>query len=61
MLDFCRAYADTPNLQPLVAELSWARSVVILGRYKDILEREVYLRAASRFGWIIPCCRIRST
>ena len=51
MLDFYHAYVDLPKLQPLVAEISWAKNLVILGRCKDELEREFYLRATARFGW----------
>jgi len=51
MLDFYRCYVDKPKLQPLVAEISWAKNIVILGRVKDDLAREFYLRATARFGW----------
>ena len=51
MLDFYRAYVNLPKLQPLVAEISWAKNLVILSRCKDELEREFYLRATARFGW----------
>ena len=51
MRDFYRSYLDLPKLQPLVAEISWAKNLVILGRCKDLLEREFYLRATARFGW----------
>ncbi|WP_367026871.1 PDDEXK nuclease domain-containing protein [Methylococcus sp. ANG] len=51
MLDFYRAYADKPKLQPLVAEISWAKNLLIMARCKDDLEREFYLRATARFGW----------
>ncbi len=51
MLDFYRAYADKPKLQPLVAEVSWAKNLLILAQSKDDLEREFYLRATARFGW----------
>jgi len=50
-LDFYRAYTDKPKLQPLVAEISWAKNLVIMARCKDDLEREFYLRATARFGW----------
>ena len=40
-----------PKLQPLVAEISWAKNLVILGRCKDDLESQLYLRATARFGW----------
>ena len=51
MRDFYRAYNELPKLQPLVAEISWAKNLVILGRCKDPLQREFYLRATARFGW----------
>jgi predicted nuclease of restriction endonuclease-like (RecB) superfamily len=51
MRDLYLAYRDKPKLQPLVAEISWAKNLVILGRCKDDLEREFYLRATARFGW----------
>ncbi|MDO9224751.1 MAG: PDDEXK nuclease domain-containing protein [Pseudomonadota bacterium] len=51
MRDLYLAYADLPKLQPLVAEISWAKNLVILGRCKDPLEREFYLRATAHFGW----------
>lgn len=51
MLDFYRAYVPLSKLQPLVAEISWAKNLVILSRCKDDLEREFYLRATARFGW----------
>lgn len=51
MLDFYRDYVDRPKLQLLVAEISWAKNLVILARCKDDLEREFYLRATARFGW----------
>ena len=51
MRDFYREYSALPKLQPLVAEISWAKNLVILVRCKDDLEREFYLRATARFGW----------
>jgi predicted nuclease of restriction endonuclease-like (RecB) superfamily len=51
MRQFYREYHDKPILQPLVGEIGWAKNVVILGRCKDDLAREFYLRAAARFGW----------
>ncbi|MDO8249278.1 MAG: DUF1016 N-terminal domain-containing protein, partial [Rhodoferax sp.] len=51
MQDFYREYTDKPKLQPLVAEISWAKNLVILARCKDDLGREFYLRATARFGW----------
>lgn len=51
MLDFFRAYSEQTKLQPLVAEISWAKNLLIMARCKDSLEREFYLRATARFGW----------
>jgi len=51
MREFYGEYSALPKLQPLVAEISWAKNLVILGRCKDDLEREFYLRATARFGW----------
>lgn len=51
MRQFYCEYNEKPNLQPLVREISWAKNLVILGRCKDDLEREFYLRATARFGW----------
>ena len=51
MRDFYGEYSTRPKLQPLVAEISWAKNLVILCRCKDDLEREFYLRATARFGW----------
>ncbi|MDZ4160284.1 MAG: DUF1016 N-terminal domain-containing protein, partial [Burkholderiales bacterium] len=51
MLEFYRDYAAMPKLQPLVAEISWSKNLLIMARGKDDLEREFYLRATARFGW----------
>ncbi len=51
MRQFYNEYRDTPKLQPLVGEVSWAKNLLIMGRCKDGLEREFYRRATARFGW----------
>ncbi|MEL6493303.1 MAG: PDDEXK nuclease domain-containing protein [Cyanobacteria bacterium J06621_3] len=51
MREFYVVYAEKPNLQPLVAEISWTKNLVIFTRCKDDLEREFYLRATARYGW----------
>ena len=51
MREFYREYVNQPNLQPLVAEISWTKNLVIFSRCKDVLEREFYLRATARYGW----------
>lgn len=51
MLEFYRFYSPRPKLSPLVAEISWAKNMLILGACRDDLESEFYLRATARFGW----------
>ena len=51
MRQFFAEYHARPNLQPLVGEISWAKNLLIMGRCKDDLQREFYLRATARFGW----------
>lgn len=51
MREFYCTYADRLKLQPLVAEISWTKNLLIMGQCKDDLEREFYLRATARFGW----------
>ena len=51
MSQFYEEYRERPILQPLVAEISWAKNIVIMTRCKDDLQREFYLRATARFGW----------
>jgi predicted nuclease of restriction endonuclease-like (RecB) superfamily len=51
MRAFYRAYAENPNLAPLVREIGWTHNLVILEKCKDDLEREFYLRMTRKFGW----------
>jgi predicted nuclease of restriction endonuclease-like (RecB) superfamily len=51
MHQFYSDYQNLPKLQPLVAEISWSKNLVIMSRCEDLLERELYLRAAARFVW----------
>ena len=51
MRQFYAEYRELPILQPLIGEISWAKNLLILGRCKDTLQREFYLRATARFGW----------
>ena len=51
MSQFYAEFRDRPILQPLVAEISWAKNMVIMTRCKDDLQCEFYLRATARFGW----------
>ncbi|MDC9727912.1 MAG: PDDEXK nuclease domain-containing protein [Methyloprofundus sp.] len=43
-------YSENEKLQPLVAEISWSKNLLVM-RCKDELEREFYLRATARYGW----------
>ena len=51
MRQFYIQYYKNPKLQPLVGEISWTKHIVILGRCKDDLEREFYIRMTRRMGW----------
>ena len=51
MRQFYLEYYQSEILQPLVGEISWAKNIVIMGKCKDSLEREFYLRATKKFGW----------
>ena len=51
MRQFFLEYHEDVKLQPLVGEISWAKNLVIMGRCKDPLEREFYIRMTRKFGW----------
>ena len=51
MRQFFLEYHENVKLQPLVGEISWAKNLVIMGRCKDPLEREFYIRMTRKFGW----------
>jgi len=51
MRSFYMAYKDNEKLQPLAAEISWTKNVIIMEKCKDDLEREFYIRMTKRFGW----------
>ena len=51
MRQFYHEYRAAEKLQPLVGEIGWAHNLVIMGRCKDPLEREFYLRMTRKFGW----------
>lgn len=44
MKQFYEAYKSTPNLSPLVREISWTNNLTILGRAKSLEEKEFYLK-----------------
>ncbi len=51
MRQFYQEYHESLILQPLVGEIGWAHNLVIMGKCKDLLEREFYLRMTRKFGW----------
>jgi len=48
---FHLTYRENKKLQPLVAEISWTKHLVIIDRCKDDLQREFYIRMTRRMGW----------
>ena len=51
MRQFYREYHGSIKLQPLVGEIGWTHNLVIMGRCKDSLEREFYIKMTRKFGW----------
>jgi predicted nuclease of restriction endonuclease-like (RecB) superfamily len=51
MRGFYVEYSASEILQPLVAEISWTKNVVIMQKCKDPQEREFYIRMTKRYGW----------
>lgn len=51
MRNFYVTYRTDAKLQPLAAEISWTKNLVIMEKCKEDLEREFYIRMTKRFGW----------
>jgi len=51
MRQFYIEYRNDIKLQLLVGEISWAKNLIILGKCKDALEREFYIKMTKRLGW----------
>jgi len=51
MRNFHLAYVGNEKLQPMVAEISWTKNIIIMQRCKGELEREFYIRVVKKFGW----------
>ena len=54
MWDMARFYAEYQTneiLQPLVAEISWSKHIVILTRCKETQQRQFYILATKKYGW----------
>jgi predicted nuclease of restriction endonuclease-like (RecB) superfamily len=48
---FYSEYQNNQFLQPMVAEISWTKHMVIMTKCKDIQERQFYIIATKKFGW----------
>lgn len=51
MARFYNEYQSDEILQPLVAEISWSKHIVILTKCKDTQQRQFYILATKKFGW----------
>jgi predicted nuclease of restriction endonuclease-like (RecB) superfamily len=51
MQQFYSEYQNNEILQPLVAEISWSKHVVIMTHCKDVQQRQFYILSAKKFGW----------
>ena len=51
MRNFYMEYKDNEILQPMVAEISWTKNIVIIERCKEPLEREFYIKMTKKYGW----------
>lgn len=51
MRQFYLEYKDDEKMQPLVAEISWTKNILIMSKIKDRLAREFYLKMTAKFGW----------
>src|SRR3989337_3751555 len=48
MRTFYKNYKDDQKLQPLVAEISWTKNVIIMERCKDDIRREFYIKTTKK-------------
>jgi predicted nuclease of restriction endonuclease-like (RecB) superfamily len=51
MVQFYEQYAGSEILQPMVAEISWSKHLVIMGKCKNEQERQFYILATKKYGW----------
>lgn len=59
MARFYTEYQNDVNLQPLVAEISWTKHVVIFTKCKDSQQRQFYILATKKFGWTKDVLQIK--
>ncbi|MHC4945186.1 MAG: PDDEXK nuclease domain-containing protein [Planctomycetota bacterium] len=53
MKSLYEAYYDNEKLSLLTREIGWTQNYTILGKCKDNLQREFYLRMTRKFGWTV--------
>ena len=58
MRNFYVTYQADEKLQPMVAEISWTKNLVIMEKCKEDLEREFYIRMTKRYGWTKDMLRV---
>lgn len=51
MRQFYLEYKVNEKLQPMVGEIGWSKNIIIVGKCKNDLEREFYIRMSKKFGW----------
>ncbi len=51
MRNFYQFYKANEKLQPLVAEISWTKNLIIMQKCKDNDEQYFYLEMTKKFGW----------
>lgn len=51
MRQFYKIYATNEKLAPLVREIGWSHNLMIMGKCKDDIEREFYIRMTRKMGW----------
>jgi len=51
MRTFYLTYKDNEKLQPMVAEISWTKNVIIMQHCKNDIQREFYIKITKKFGW----------
>ena len=57
MMQFYIEYQEDTNLQPLVAEISWAKHLAIMTKCKDSQERQFYILAMNMLC-VTPQCQL---
>jgi predicted nuclease of restriction endonuclease-like (RecB) superfamily len=51
MRDLFLVYSELPKLQPMVAEISWTKNIIIINKCKSLEQKEFYLLQTNKFGW----------